>query len=70
MYKPVETDQVLGDYFPVEDEANQIGYQSVGTPGTLAGLFEVHQRYGRIPWADVVAPAIEHAANGSRSTRT
>jgi gamma-glutamyltranspeptidase/glutathione hydrolase len=64
MFKPIETDQVLGDYFPVENEANQIGYQSVGTPGTLAGLYEVHRRYGRLSWADVVAPAIHHADKG------
>lgn len=64
MFRPVQTDQVLGDYFPVEHEANQIGYQSVGTPGTLAGLYDVHKRYGRLPWRDVLAPAIDHADRG------
>lgn len=64
MYKPIQSDEVLGDYFPVENEANQIGYQAVGTPGTLAGLHEVHHRYGRLSWADVLAPAIEHAGKG------
>jgi gamma-glutamyltranspeptidase/glutathione hydrolase len=64
MFTPIENDRVLGDYFPVENEANQIGYLSVGTPGTLAGLYEVHRRYGRLPWRDVVAPAIDHADKG------
>lgn len=64
MFTPDQTDEVLGDYFPVKDHANQVGYKSVGTPGTLAGLYEVHSQYGELPWADVVAPAAYHARNG------
>lgn len=66
MYEAIETDEVLGDYFPVKNNANQMGYTSVGTPGTLAGLYEVHRRYGRLPWKEVVAPAIYHAKHGIR----
>lgn len=66
MFTAIQTDEVLGDYFPVKDNANQVGYASVGTPGTLAGLYEVHHRYGRLPWRDVLAPAIFHARNGIR----
>ena len=40
------------------------GGLSVGTPGTLALMAEAHARYGRIPWADLLAPAIELAADG------
>jgi gamma-glutamyltranspeptidase/glutathione hydrolase len=36
----------------------------VGVPGELRGLFELHRRYGRLPWADDVAPAIDTAQNG------
>lgn len=64
MFTPDQTDEVLGDYFPVKDHANQVGYKSVGTPGTLAGLYEVHSRYGELPWADIVAPAAHHARVG------
>src|SRR3990172_8694530 len=28
MYEPEESNEVLGDYFPVKDNANQIGYTS------------------------------------------
>ncbi|WP_315791116.1 gamma-glutamyltransferase [Fischerella sp. JS2] len=40
------------------------GYLAVATPGTVAGLYEVHQRYGKLPWAEVVQPAIALAKDG------
>ena len=41
-----------------------IGGASVAVPGVPAGCGEVHRRWGRLPWAAVVAPAIELAAAG------
>jgi gamma-glutamyltranspeptidase/glutathione hydrolase len=35
-----------------------------GIPGTLAGLFEVHKKYGSLPIAEIVAPVIALAENG------
>ena len=37
------------------------GHRAVGVPGTVAGLWEAHRRYGSLPWADLVAPAISLA---------
>jgi gamma-glutamyltranspeptidase / glutathione hydrolase len=42
----------------------RIGGASCAVPGTTAGLEAVHQAYGRLPWAEVVAPAIELARKG------
>jgi gamma-glutamyltranspeptidase/glutathione hydrolase len=35
-----------------------------GIPGTLAGLFQVHKKYGSLPIAEILAPVIALAENG------
>jgi gamma-glutamyltranspeptidase/glutathione hydrolase len=40
------------------------GGLSVGTPGVVRLLHLAHQRHGRLPWADVFAPAIALADQG------
>ena len=52
--------------FLLEGNVNDLGYQSITTPGSLLAYYEAQTRYGRLPWADVVAPAIEWAENGFR----
>lgn len=42
----------------------RLGYRPVGVPGTVAGLWLAHERYGRLPWARLLAPAIALAAEG------
>ena len=42
------------------------GHGSVATPGSFAALGEAHRRHGRLPWADVLAPAIEVTRAGYR----
>ncbi|WP_127545643.1 gamma-glutamyltransferase [Actinoplanes sp. OR16] len=41
-----------------------IGGASVAVPGVPAGLGEVHRRWGRLPWSEVVAPAAGLARTG------
>jgi gamma-glutamyltranspeptidase / glutathione hydrolase len=41
-----------------------VGGLAVGVPGTVAGLYEIHQKFGKIPWAELVQPAIDLARNG------
>src|SRR4051794_26539634 len=38
--------------------------KAVGVPGTVRGLALAHQRYGRLPWKDVVLPAVHLAEDG------
>ena len=47
-----------------ESTVNHVGLKSVGVPGTVAGLYMAHQKYGKLPWAILVQPAIELAENG------
>ena len=44
--------------------SNHKGLKSVGVPGTVAGLYLAHQKYGSLDWASLVQPAIDLAADG------
>jgi gamma-glutamyltranspeptidase/glutathione hydrolase len=45
-------------------ELSLTGDKSAGVPGTVAGLWSAHRRYGRLPWKELVAPAIRIAEDG------
>ena len=40
---------------------SSVGIFSVGVPGSVAGMVEAHQKYGKLPFKDLVQPAIELA---------
>ncbi|MGI4738847.1 MAG: gamma-glutamyltransferase [Janthinobacterium lividum] len=40
------------------------GPLSTGTPGTVAGMEALHKKLGKLPWAQLVAPAVRLAARG------
>ncbi|NNK62729.1 MAG: gamma-glutamyltransferase [Gemmatimonadetes bacterium] len=35
-----------------------VGHRASGVPGTVMGMWEVHQRFGSLPWPDLVQPAV------------
>jgi gamma-glutamyltranspeptidase/glutathione hydrolase len=47
----------------VSDSLSLVGHLASGVPGSVAGMWEAHRRYGSLPWADLVQPAI-HLAEG------
>jgi gamma-glutamyltranspeptidase/glutathione hydrolase len=54
------------DYF-ARNKITQIPYTGplpVSVPGCVDGWFELHQRFGRLPMRDVLAPAIGYARDG------
>lgn len=65
-------DAAAGPMVPVEvyfggmPQVYAIGGASVAVPGVPAGCGELHARWGRLPWRDVVAPAAELARTGVR----
>ncbi|MBO3097518.1 gamma-glutamyltransferase [Gelidibacter pelagius] len=44
--------------------SNHEGLKSVGVPGTVAGLYLAHQKYGALPWKDLVQPSVDLAEKG------
>ncbi|ENZ80964.1 MULTISPECIES: gamma-glutamyltransferase [Caulobacter] len=40
------------------------GNLAVATPGTVRGMAMAHKRFGKLPWARVLAPAIRYARDG------
>ncbi|MEY3012570.1 MAG: hypothetical protein RIT45_1305 [Pseudomonadota bacterium] len=48
---------------PVASRSQRHGL-AVGVPGTVAGLWALHQRYGKRPWAELLEPAIDAAERG------
>jgi gamma-glutamyltranspeptidase/glutathione hydrolase len=54
----------LDDKGNLIEGSNHYGLKSVGVPGTVAGLFLAHQKYGLLPWKELVQPSIDLAQNG------
>ena len=48
----------------VKDDRNVQGATAVAVPGVVAGMALAHQRFGRMPWRDLIAPAIALADEG------
>jgi gamma-glutamyltranspeptidase / glutathione hydrolase len=38
-----------------------VGHLAAGVPGSVAGMWAAHERYGTLPWPELVEPAIELA---------
>ncbi|MDV7187260.1 gamma-glutamyltransferase [Lutibacter sp. TH_r2] len=41
-----------------------IGPLAIGVPGTVAGMFEVHKKFGSLPIEDIIQPVIDLAKKG------
>jgi len=53
-------------------QSSLTGHLSAGVPGSVAGLYEAHRRLGRLPWRELLGPAIRlardgHVVDGARS---
>lgn len=59
-----DRDMYLDEDGNVIEGASLIGAKAAGVPGTVAGFWAAHQRYGRLPWKDLVTPAIKLAEEG------
>ncbi|MCC5825369.1 MAG: gamma-glutamyltransferase [Alkalimonas sp.] len=57
-------DMYLDDDRQVIDNLSLVGHLASGVPGTVMGMWQAHQRFGSLPWADLLQPAIELAEQG------
>ena len=48
----------------VDSDKSKTGALAIGVPGTIAGLFEIHEKYGSMPIQQLIEPAIQLAKNG------
>lgn len=62
--KAAHRDMYLDANGDVIEYSTLIGGQAVGVPGTVAGFWEAHQRFGKLPWEELVNPAIKLAEEG------
>ena len=54
----------LDDEGEYDRERHHLSHMAVGVPGTVAGFQYVHQKYGSLPWSELVEPAVRLAAEG------
>ena len=52
----------------VSPDKSQLGALAIAVPGTVAGLFEIHKKFGTIPFEKLIEPAIQLARNGVVAT--
>lgn len=52
------TRDAFGEVIPLH------GYKAATVPGVVSGWFDAHQRYGKLPMQQILAPAIAYARDG------
>ena len=62
--KAAHRDMYLDENGDVIEYSTLIGGQAVGVPGTVAGFWKAHQRFGKLSWEELVNPAIKLAEEG------
>ena len=58
------TDMYLDEKGNVIEGLSISGHLASGVPGTIDGLVEAHKKFGKLPWASLVQPAINLALKG------
>ena len=67
---PFEQPARITVVYPAAQQDFLVGPASAAVPGNLTGFLEAHARLGRLPLADVVAPAVDLAETGALIDRS
>ena len=62
--KLASKDMFLNDDGSVNKKRAREGILSIGVPGTVYGMWEVHKKFGSISWKKLIEPAIQLAEEG------
>jgi len=62
--KAATRNMYLDDKGEVIENLSLVGSRAAGVPGTVMGLWEAHQKFGKLPWSELLTPAIGYAKNG------
>lgn len=62
-------DMYLDKQGNVIEDLSVYGHLSAGVPGSVAGMVEAHDKYGKLDWKILLAPAIALAQNGFQITK-
>ncbi|WP_448177203.1 gamma-glutamyltransferase [Pseudomonas putida] len=62
--KAATRNMYLDDKGEVIENLSLVGARAAGVPGTVMGLWEAHQKFGKLPWSELLTSAIGYAKNG------
>lgn len=62
--KAASRDMYLNEKGEVIENLSLVGARASGVPGTVMGLWEAHQKFGKLPWSELITPAVGYAKNG------
>jgi len=62
--RAADRDMYLDENGDVVEQASTVGHLAAGVPGSVAGFWEAHKRYGTLPWSELIGPAIRLAEEG------
>lgn len=62
--KAASKSMYLDDNGEVIENLSLVGAKAAGVPGTVLGMWEAHRRFGKLPWSELITPAVGYAREG------
>jgi gamma-glutamyltranspeptidase/glutathione hydrolase len=62
--KEAHRDMFLDKKGEVTENASLLGHLAIGVPGTVDGMVRLHEKYGKLPWEELIEPSILLANRG------